>query len=892
MASDHPLTIGILAHVDSGKTSLAEAILTETGTISQAGRVDKGNAFLDTDQIERRRGITLYSKIGRFHFSGKDYILVDTPGHADLSMEMERALEVMDIAILVISADDGVVGYSRFLWESLEEYGLPCLIFMNKMDRYLGEKASLIHDLHEKLSPHIIDFSSGPDRVFEEVALTDEALLTAYTGNSSTFIPLLRQAVGERKVFPLIFGSALRAEGIGDLLAVLDGYFPEKIWPEDFRGLVYKTDYDDRQVRLTHMRIMGGGLSTKQMIADEKVHEIRLYSGAEYRVVQEAKAGDLVALAGIRSLRQGDRIGFSQKRETRSQALLTYRIFRTDDGDDHDLLGRLSRLEEELPEIRLKTDSTTDRIYLTITGEVFLQLVEERLAMVGIPVAFDSPGVVYRETICGESTGIGHFEPLKHYAEVRLKLKALDRGQGIVFRSEMSFDRLSSGWHKQIERALTGGRIPGVLTGSPITDMEIVVKDAVGHERHTEAGDFAEASIRALRNGLMQAKGLLLEPYYWFRMEVPFSFSGRLIQDLTRLAVVDLKSEGGAVSCMITGAGPVTGLNEYFKEFAQLTRGKGNLDYRFDGYHPCKDQKARVNAFDYDPLKDPGFSPNSIFCSQGSSFTVDWREVAEYAHTKKESTPVQPEEDRPKPGRQESDFIGEDEIMRIFQETFYANANPEKREAGLYYRRWKKKTAGQSAEVTRTTSARAEGISVRKNSRQLSGPRYLFVDGYNIIHAWTYLESLARQDMAVARSLCIDLFDRYQSLMQERITLVFDAYKSDQSRESVEEHGDLTVVYTKKAETADQYIQKKVAELAGDFLVRVASSDLAEQELVRGSGGLAVSADVLYAEMTDAFDRVRRKIQSDHHAPLQRGIDFKQALNAESSERKDDDENR
>ncbi len=849
-----PITIGIVAHVDAGKTTLAETIF----RMAEAGNDRKQDRFLDTDQIERRRGITIYSKVARFEIGDQRYILVDTPGHADFGPEMERALAVMDVCILLVSAPDGVVGYTKTLWSLLNKHQIPTIIFVNKVDLFDGKLANLSETIRQLLSDRILPFPEE-ESTKEDLAILDEALLDKFVETGSIDTSDIAQLFRRRKFFPLLFGSALQGRGLKDLFAFMNDYVEPPSWPKELSLQVYKTNYDKEGLRLNHIRLTGGGLKPKDIVLDEKIHEIRSYQGDDYEVISELLAGDIATLIGPLNLCAGQTIGEDEKAYASDlHALMHYELRRSDGGDDFALYQALLRLEEEFPDLDLHRKEERGSVFVHLMGRVQEQVLAERLRDQGIEVEFGVGKVAYRETIKEKVVGLGHYEPLKHYAEVRLLLEPAPAGSGLNFVSDVSTDQLAIQWQKQVKRIVSEVKVPGVLTGSSLTDMTIRLVDGRAHNKHTAGGDFLEASIRALRNGLMRGKSVLLEPYYSFELDVPIAYSGRILQDFERLAIKDRTAETSADRFKSSGRGPVSKLQGYFQGLPSLTKGAGRVSYRLSSYEEVEEKEELIQSFAYNPLADEDFSPHSVFTKGGAAVLVPWDQVEDYAHTpayqesQKESM-GEPVLIRPK---KRDNFIADDEVDRIFQETFYANANQKKR---------------VKQEESKERQACDRSLQQRERDR-VKGPSYLLIDGYNVIYALPSLREMAEENMDAARSLCIDELVKYQSYVDDQIILVFDAYKVKNYRKTIERYGKLVVVYTKLAETADQYIQKTSKEYSKDYQVTVATSDRAEQQIVWGDGAIIRSAEALWQEIFATLDREEENYRKTAAPSLKQGI--------------------
>ena len=829
------LVIGILAHVDAGKTTLSEGMLYTCGTLKRLGRVDHQDAFLDTEALERERGITIFSKQAVLPLPGVEVTLLDTPGHVDFSSEMERTLQVLDCAILVISGTDGVQGHTRTLWRLLERYHIPTLLFVNKMDLAGADRAVLMAEL-QRLDSGCVDFGQeGPlERYLERGQVEPEEI---------------RALVERRRLFPCWFGSALKLEGVAEFLEGVEQYAPRKCCPPEFGARVYKVARDAQGVRLTYLKITGGSLRVKtpltggegEMRWEEKADQIRIYSGAKYRAVEEVEAGTVCAVTGLSRTRPGEGLGFEAAGQPPVlEPVLTYRLELPEGCDPHAALRQLRELEEEDPQLHILWDERLREIHIQLMGEVQLEILRQVIAQrFGVEVSFGAGSIVYRETIAAPVEGVGHFEPLRHYAEVHLLLEPGERGSGLRVGTACSTDQLDLNWQRLILTHLLEREHLGVLTGSPITDLRITLVAGRAHEKHTEGGDFRQATYRAVRQGLMQAESILLEPWYDFRLELPASCLGRALSDIQRMGGGAAAPESQGEEAVLTGGAPVEGLRDYGTQVAAYTRGQGRLFCTPGGYRPCGDQAGVVSALGYDPERDTDNPADSVFCSHGAGVTVKWDQVRAHMHVDSglrlggeeappPETPVRPAERGPA-GSLEQDK----ELMAIFERTY-----------GKVEQR-----AFQPQKKPARTSLDGEKYSIRT---QKQGPEYLLVDGYNVIFAWEELERLARQDVAAARGALEDILSNYQGFRRCVVILVFDAYKVKGNPGSVERRNGIYVVYTKEAETADAYIEKTTYEIAREHRVRVVTSDGAEQLIILGHGALRLPAASFRREVEEA----------------------------------------
>ena len=849
------LVVGILAHVDAGKTTLSEGMLYVSGAVRKLGRVDHQNAFLDTDALERQRGITIFSKQAVFTLPTVEVTLLDTPGHVDFSSEMERTLQVLDCAILVISGTDGVQGHTQTLWKLLERYHIPTLLFVNKMDLDGADRAGCLAQLRERLHDGCVDFTQEREgeTLQEQVAMCEEATLERYLETGTVEDGDIRHLIRERRLFPCWFGSALRLEGVKAFLEGLERYAPIPDYPADFGAQVYKIGRDAQGGRLTYLKVTGGSLKVKDLLSggtgdaggeapwEEKVDQIRIYSGERFQTTDRAEAGTVCAVTGLTHTRAGESLGSARPMQLPMlEPVLTYRLNLPEGADPHTALRRLRELEEEDPQLHILWNESLREIHLQLMGEVQLEIlraiIEERF---GLSVTFDTGSILYKETIAAPVEGVGHFEPLRHYAEVHLLLEPGPRGSGMCFATACSEDMLDRNWKRLVLTHLAERVHLGVLTGSPITDMKITLVAGRSHAKHTEGGDFRQATYRAVRQGLMQAESILLEPWYDFRLELPASCLGRALSDIQRMGGEAAAPESQGEEAVLTGGAPVEGLRDYGTQVAAYTRGQGRLFCTPGGYRPCGDQAGVVSALGYDPERDTDNPADSVFCSHGAGVTVKWDQVRAHMHVDSglrlggeeappPETPVRPAERGPA-GSLEQDK----ELMAIFERTY-----------GKVEQR-----AFQPQKKPARTSLDGEKYSIRT---QKQGPEYLLVDGYNVIFAWEELERLACQDVAAARGALEDILSNYQGFRRCVVILVFDAYKVKGNPGSVERRNGIYVVYTKEAETADAYIEKTTYEIAREHRVRVVTSDGAEQLIILGHGALRLPAASFRREVEEA----------------------------------------
>ena len=857
--------IGVLAHVDAGKTTLSEALLYRAGAIRRLGRVDHQDAFLDTDAMERQRGITIFSKQAVLELSSVRVTLLDTPGHVDFSAEMERTLQVLDCAVLVISGTDGVQGHTRTLWELLERYHVPTFLFINKMDLAGTDRDALLAHLKEKLDGGCVDFGDS-ETLAEEAAVLDEAVLERYLETGEVSNAALSALIAERKLFPCYFGSALRVEGVDALLSGVERYAPRPVYPADFGAKVFKITRDSQGARLTHLKLTGGTLRVKDVLTgregdtlwQEKADQLRLYSGAKFQSLDEAEAGAVVAVTGLSHTFPGQGLGAEPDwAGAVLQPVLTYRVELSDGTDPHTALQKLRQLEEEDPQLHLVWSGGD--IHIQLMGEVQMEilqrLIRERL---GMEVSFGAGTVCYRETIANAVEGIGHFEPLRHYAEVHLLLEPGEPGSGVTVASVCPTDELNLNWQRLILTHLLEKEHCGVLTGAPVTDIKLTLLTGRAHEKHTEGGDFRQATYRAVRQGLMQAENVLLEPWYRFRLELPAEQVGRAMTDLQRMnGEVELPETIGE-DAVLTGHAPVAGLRDYGREVAVYTRGRGRLSCTPAGYFPCAEADSVIAAIGYDPERDTENPADSVFCSHGVGVIVPWFEVCDHAQVESgwqpKSAAPEPETSGPKQ-RTVSAYAGTIEQDRELQAIFERTYGTVKRREFIPPKAPRRPIADTSEEKR------------RELKRAFSGEEYLLVDGYNIIFAWDELNKIAAENLDAARKQLCELLCNYQGYRKCRVILVFDAYKVKGGLGSVEKYHNITIVYTREAETADAYIERATYEIGRQHRVRVATSDGPEQVIILGHGALRLSASAFHEEMAEVQkqigDTVFRNNQSE-----------------------------
>ena len=855
------LNVGILAHVDAGKTTLSEGMLYLSGSIRDMGRVDHGDAFLDTYEMERERGITIFSKQAVLSWKDIELTLLDTPGHVDFSAEMERVLQVLDYAVLVISGTDGVQGHTVTLWRLLKRYNVPVFLFINKMDREGTDRNALMAELKGRLDEGCTDIEAirenNPDRL-ESLAVCDDAMLEEYLETGSICKNTLRRTIAERKVFPCWFGSALKAEGITELLDGIREYSISPEYPEKFGAKVYKIARDPQGNRLTYLKVTGGELKVKELIPgiEGKVNQIRIYSGVRYELVQSAQAGMVCAVTGLEGTYPGQGMGEEKDSDIPVlEPVLTYRVELPEGCDVHTMLTNLRQLEEEEPELHIVWAGETQEIHIQLMGEVQTEVLQRLIKdRYGVLVEFREGRIIYKETIAGPVEGVGHFEPLRHYAEVHLLLEPGERGSGMQFSSECSEDILDRNWQRLILTHLEEKEHRGVLTGSVLTDVRITLVAGRAHQKHTEGGDFRQATYRAVRQGLMKAESILLEPYYEFRMELPMENVGRAMTDIQRMNGTFEGPEAENDQAVLTGSAPVSEMRGYQKEFAAYTGGFGRLFCTLKGYDVCHDAENVVGEISYDPDSDIDNTADSVFCAHGAGFIVPWYQVEEYMHV--ESTMKDAEEQGGGTDRQQTArLVRAQAASRTIELT--------REELDAIYVRTPDPVRKNVSSTPVKVSATSEDDRWRNRDtsadrkKKTSGEEYLLVDGYNIIFAWDELRELSEIDLAAARGRLADILCNYQGYRKCTLILVFDAYKVEGNPGEVAKYHNIHIVYTKEAETADQYIEKTVRKISKHHSVTVATSDALEQVIILGQGARRMSAAGLKEEVELALREIR-----------------------------------
>lgn len=866
------LVIGILAHVDAGKTTLSESMLYQSGSIRKLGRVDKGDAFLDTYELERERGITIFSKQAQLSIDGLQITLLDTPGHVDFSAEMERTLQVLDYAILVISGADGVQGHTETLWKLLERYHIPVFLFINKMDQNGTDEAALMNELKKRLDENCVDFSqTDTDKLNESIAMCSEALLEQYLESGEIEDTQIRNLIRKRNLFPCYFGSALKVTGVDEFMRGIMNYTEVATESEEakFGAKVYKISRDDQGNRLTYIKVTSGCLKVKDLLSgrdrrkekdwEEKINQIRIYSGAKFETVNQAERGMICAVTGLSQTYPGEGLGIERDSDIPIlEPVLTYQIQLPEDCEVHSMLEKLRQLEEEEPLLHIIWNEKLGEIYAQIMGEVQMEVLKSLIwERFHVRIEFGKGNIVYKETIRQPVEGVGHFEPLRHYAEVHLLLEPAEAGTGLHFFSNCSQDTLDLNWQRLILTHLEEKEHCGVLTGSAITDMHITLTTGKAHQKHTEGGDFRQATYRAVRQGLKKAESILLEPYYSYRLEVPADMIGRAMTDVQRMnGSFDTPIQDGE-SAILTGSAPVVTMRDYQTEVISYTKGRGRLSCTLEGYKPCHNQEEVVKEVGYDSERDLDNPTGSVFCAHGAGFVVKWDEVENYMHLQstlesKESL----DEELIFPtaaARRASTYLEMTEEDRKELDAM-VEASRRKREAARKSYAYRKDFSNEKIAVNGSTKS----YSNKKKQKE-----YLLVDGYNIIFAWEELNELAQVNMDAARGCLQDVLCNYQGIKKCELILVFDAYKVEGFSGEIQKYHNIHVVYTKEAETADQYIEKVAHEIGRKYLVTVATSDGTEQVIIRGQGCHLLSAKELKEEVEFANKELRQYYSED-----------------------------
>ncbi|MDD3279920.1 MAG: TetM/TetW/TetO/TetS family tetracycline resistance ribosomal protection protein [Lachnospiraceae bacterium] len=911
------ICVGLLAHVDAGKTTLSESMLYLSGSIKKAGRVDNGDAFLDTFALEKTRGITIFSKQAVFMLGDTRITLLDTPGHVDFSAEMERTLQVLDAAILVISGADGVQGHTETLWRLLERYEIPTFLFVNKMDQQGTDRAALLQDIQGHFGDHCVDFPyevSGADDINgrdhiggidkgssirtqemqEAIAMCDEELLEQFLEEGRIEVSQIRQLIRERRLFPCYFGSALKMSGVEALMEGIRTYVETPVYGDSFGAKVFKIARDEQGNRLTYMKVTGGSLKVRDTLQgisqldntnwEEKVNQIRMYSGAKYDTCNEASAGTICAVTGLSRTYPGEALGVETASELPLlEPVLQYRVLLPPEWEAKRALLQLRQLEEEEPELHILWEEKLQEIQVQFMGEVQIEVLKSLIwERFHIEVSFGTGRIVYKETIAEATEGIGHFEPLRHYAEVHLFMEPGEPGSGMQYALNCSEDLLDRNWQRLILTHLEEKEHRGVLTGSVITDMKITVIAGKAHQKHTEGGDFRQATYRAVRQGLMETENVLLEPYYKFRMELPTEMVGRAMSDIEKRAGTFQTPESYRDTSVLTGIVPVSTMGDYQITFTSYTRGKGKLQCVLHGYYPCHNTQEVLEESTYDPELDLAHPTGSVFCAHGAGYVVPWYEVPEYAHVQTDirnrsrndqeealQQASQRAERMAKQGRNANAVltgVTEEELQEIFARTFHANRKKDRTNSF-------KKTirpsanAGNPGEYTGSNGGKKEnqdgdrwnqaGWNRTAGNQNNSMDEYLLVDGYNVIFAWEDLSALAKDNLHGARTKLMDILCDYQGYKKCHLILVFDAYRVEGHKAETSAYHNIDVVYTAHAETADQYIEKLAHSMGRKYKVTVATSDGLEQVIIRGQGCLLLSARDLKVEIERQKTHIR-----------------------------------
>lgn len=830
------IVLGILAHVDAGKTTLTESMLYLSKTIRHLGRVDHGDAFLDYNIQERDRGITIFSKQAIFNWNDCQITLIDTPGHVDFSTEMERTLQVLDYAILVISGIDGIQNHSETIWKLLKHYHVPTFIFINKMDSIYANKDKLLNDLKDQFDENCFDFENLDENFYETIALNNEKLLDYYLEHQTLTKEMIIDEIYQRNLFPCFFGSALKIEGIDTFLNEFTNYVKEKQYPKQFQARVFKITHDKQGNKLTHLKITGGSLKVKEQVGNEKVDQIRIYSGDKYQLVNEVYAGDICAIKGFKNFEISQGLGNESTVNTPILSpYMDYRIILPENCNQHEALEKLLLLSKEDPQLHINYNNQSKEIHVELMGEIQVEILKNIISeRFNLDVEFDHGNIIYKETILEPVEGVGHFEPLRHYAEVHLLLEPGKPGSGLEFAVDCKENVLATSYQRLVLSHLKEKEHIGVLTGSLITDMKITLISGRAHLKHTEGGDFREATYRALRQGLKATKSILLEPYFKFSLEIPVEYLSRAIYDIETMNGTFKLSKEQDEMAYLTGKAPVSKMQNYQSEVISYTKGKGRITLQIDGYYPCTNQEEIISKINYDSESDLENPTGSVFCSHGAGFNVKWDEVENYMHI--------PYQFKPKNENKE----------KKIEKTTYSNEDEELENIFI-------RTYGPIKQHQTTTPAK----KIISNTTYKYMPECLLVDGYNIIHSWPELKELAKDNLDAARTRLIDIMCNYQGYKKCILILVFDAYKVKNNLGSSYKYHNIYIVYTKEAQTADMYIERTTHELASKYNITVATSDALEQLIVLGQGGKRISSRELRLEVErldkEKLEEYRRK---------------------------------
>ena len=830
------IVLGILAHVDAGKTTLTESMLYLSKTIRHLGRVDHGDAFLDYNSQERDRGITIFSKQAIFNWNDCQITLIDTPGHVDFSTEMERTLQVIDYAILVISGIDGIQNHSETIWKLLKHYHVPTFIFINKMDSIYANKDKLLNDLKDQFDVNCFDFENLDENFYETIALNNEKLLDYYLEHQTLTKEMIIDEIYQQNLFPCFFGSALKIEGIDTFLNEFTNYVKEKQYPKQFQARVFKITHDKQGNKLTHLKITGGSLKVKEQVGNEKVDQIRIYSGDKYQLVNEVYAGDICAIKGFKNFEISQGLGNESTVNTPILSpYMDYRIILPENCNQHEALEKLLLLSKEDPQLHINYNNQSKEIHVELMGEIQVEILKNIISeRFNLDVEFDHGNIIYKETILEPVEGVGHFEPLRHYAEVHLLLEPGKPGSGLEFAVDCKENVLATSYQRLVLSHLKEKEHIGVLTGSLITDMKITLISGRAHLKHTEGGDFREATYRALRQGLKATKSILLEPYFKFSLEIPVEYLSRAIYDIETMNGTFKLSKEQDEMAYLTGKAPVSKMQNYQSEVISYTKGKGRITLQIDGYYPCTNQEEIISKINYDSESDLENPTGSVFCSHGAGFNVKWDEVENYMHI--------PYQFKPKNENKE----------KKIEKTTYSNEDEELENIFI-------RTYGPIKQHQTTTPAK----KIISNTTYKYMPECLLVDGYNIIHSWPELKELAKDNLDAARTRLIDIMCNYQGYKKCILILVFDAYKVKNNLGSSYKYHNIYIVYTKEAQTADMYIERTTHELASKYNITVATSDALEQLIVLGQGGKRISSRELRLEVErldkEKLEEYRRK---------------------------------
>ena len=874
--------LGILAYVDAGKTTLSESLLYLSGEIRKLGRVDHKNTFLDHNELERQRGITIFSKQAWMKYEDMEIQLLDTPGHVDFSAEMERTLQILDYAIVVINGMDLVQGHTEMVFRLLARYQIPAFLFINKMDVSPFSKEEIIEELRKRLSEQIIDFTKNDfsPADYEIMAMSKESLLEQYLDSGIITKEQIKKAIKERGIFPCYFGSALKMEGVEEFLKGMQEYVLETAKVPDFGAKVYKIGKDEQGSRLTYLKVTGGSLKAKTLLKikqksgeelEEKVDQVRLYSGAKFKILEEATEGTVCAVTGLKATYPGQGLGIEKDSDLPVlESVLTYQVIPKEGEDPHKVLLKLRELEEEEPELHVVWKEELQELHVRLMGEVQLDIIQNLMEKrYGIPVTFGAGSISYKETIKAPVEGVGHYEPLRHYAHVQLLLEPLERGSGLWFDTDCSEDVLDRNWQRLILTHLQEKEHKGVLTGAPITDLKITLLTGKAHQKHTEGGDFRQATYRAVRQGLKKAESILLEPYYEFRMELPTECVGKAMTDIKTMRGSFEIEKTEEETTILTGNVPVAEMQDYETKMRAYTKGRGRLFLQVKGYEPCENQEEIVNAINYDSEADLENTPDSVFCAHGAGFIVKWYEVENYLYLDSKKSwegktetssdisfsPVEPKEGKTK---KESWYVEEDKefeaiMLREFGEKKLERHKPAYKVTYEKQEEKKRKKREYEKEQLRIESGYV------KRPQNKNQEKYLLVDGYNIIFAWEELNILAKDNLEAARGKLQDILCNYQGYTGVHLILVFDAYRVKGNPGTVTKYHNIHVIYTKEAETADMFIEKTTKEIAQKHQVVVATSDALEQMIIMGHGAIRLSANGFW----DEIERVNALIQEE-----------------------------